>query len=499
MLRTAASLTTSPLTLWLQAIVLLAGLPQPDAFLEDMFQQAFGGQGGGGGFEFVSDGGGFHSMGGGGRKPKKPKWPKGVPTTISKQMAWMKGTEWHWDDWRSVKFDKDGSFDAPTRDCQQGRCLWSAENGQVYVLWGEAGLHSMKIQGTVPTEQNVAQMQGMQMKGRRASDNKQVKAVFQRVYDADAAFLDKDLYEALGLPDDAEEADVKKAYRKLSIKYHPDKNPNDEEAKLKFNHVRDAYEILNDPDKKILYDTGGMEAVKKHEKGEVETGDDVHSTIEATLEDLYISGQRKTSLQRRVVCRGCRVRPDSPKCSGCQRCPNEIQTVNVQVGHGMYMQQKQEVVSKEKCKREHTMLDVQIEKGMRDGEQIVFPRMAEQKPGILPGNVVLKVEAKKHHKFERRGDDLHMTMQVSLREALLGWTQKVRHLDGHIVEFGTSSVTKPDQVFRVDGEGMPLRDDPASFGNLYVKAQIVFPKKLDSAQMEKLAEVFPEKASRSEL
>merc|ERR1719343_602245 len=97
-------------------------------------------------------------------------------------------------------------------------CKWSASKGKVYILWGEAGLHEMEI---------------------------------------------------IGLSDDADEGEIKKVYRKLSVKYHPDKNP-DEESRKKFNEVRDAYEILNDPDKKILYDIGGMEAVKKHEKGEVE-------------------------------------------------------------------------------------------------------------------------------------------------------------------------------------------------------------------------------------
>merc|ERR1719282_1636262 len=105
-------------------------------------------------------------------------------------------------------------------------------------------------------------MDHLRLKGRRVSDGDRCHAKFRRVFDHEAAELEKDLYEILGLQDDADEADIKKVYRKLSIKYHPDKNP-DEESKRKFAEVRDAYEILNDPDKKILYDTGGMEAVKK--------------------------------------------------------------------------------------------------------------------------------------------------------------------------------------------------------------------------------------------
>jgi len=467
-----------------------------DAFIEELFGQAFGGGGGGGGFHFQMGDGGVFEMGGG--RPKKPKWPKGVTDTIAKNMAWMKGTEWNWNSWRNVKFEKDGSFEAPTRDCQGGQCKWSAKNGKVYVLWGEAGLHELDIVGEVPAEQDQNKMQGLKMRGRRKADGERCHASFQRVHDHEAAALEKDLYEILGLPDDADEANIKKVYRKLSIKYHPDKNP-DAESKKKFNEVRDAYEILNDPDKKILYDTGGMEAVKKHEKGEVQKGDDVSARLEVRLGDLYNGGTQQADLERRVVCRGCRVRPDSPKCRGCSRCPNEVQTVHVQVGPGMFMQQQQEVASKEKCKHEDTTIDVQIEKGMRDGESVTFPRMAEQRPGMLPGNVVLTLKVVKHNKFERRGDDLHMQMQVSLREALLGWSQTIRHLDGHSIEIGTKSVTKPFQVFRIEGEGMPLRDDPASFGDLYVKVEVLFPQTLSGSQQEQLASVFAPASPRSEL
>eukprot|EP00405_Crypthecodinium_cohnii_P015786 CAMPEP_0206446244 /NCGR_PEP_ID=MMETSP0324_2-20121206/16019_1 /ASSEMBLY_ACC=CAM_ASM_000836 /TAXON_ID=2866 /ORGANISM="Crypthecodinium cohnii, Strain Seligo" /LENGTH=492 /DNA_ID=CAMNT_0053914675 /DNA_START=200 /DNA_END=1678 /DNA_ORIENTATION=- len=470
------------------AAALLGAPTVVEGFFEEFFGQA------GGNVRFEMGGSGF-----GGGAPKKPKWPKGVTDKIAKNMVWLKGTEWNWNSWRNVKFDKDGTFDAPTRDCQSGQCLWSAgKNGKVYILWGEAGLHELDIIGEIPKEQDNQKMKGMQMRGKRVSDREPCSASFQRVYDFEAAALEKDLYEILGLPDDAEEADVKKVYRKLSIKYHPDKNP-DEESKKKFGEVRDAYEILNDPDKKILYDTGGMEAVKKHEKGEVKKGDDVSSTIEVSLEDLYNGGTMLAKINRRVVCRGCRTKPNSDKCKVCSRCPNEVKTVHVQVGPGMFMQQQQEVQSKEKCKDEDTSLEVQIERGMRSGDQITFPRMAAQKPGMLPGDVVLTLKQKKNRRFERQGDDLHMNMKVSLREALLGWHQTIRHLDKHVVETETSSITRPYQVFKIKGEGMPHRDDPASFGDMYVKVEVEFPRTLTKEQSEAVANIFAPTPPRAEL
>lgn len=377
-------------------------------------------------------------------------------------------------------------------------CKWSAENSKVFILWGDKGVYELSVQGKAPEKQNQAAMKGLKLAGKRVADGKKCDAIFQRVFDHEAADLDKDLYEMLGIPDDTDEAEIKKVYRKLSIKYHPDKNP-DEASKQRFAEVRDAYEILNDPDKKILYDTGGMEAVKSAEKGEVEKGEEASGEMPVTLEDLYNGGQRAATHDRRVVCRGCRVKPDSPKCKGCGRCPNEIKNVNVQVGPGMFMQQQQEVSSKEKCKQEEATIPVQIERGMRDGEKLTFPRMGEQKPGMLPGDVILNLKCSKHSKFERHGDDLHMKMKISLRESLLGWSQTIVHLDGHRIEFATESVTKSLQIIKIQGEGMPLRDDPSSFGDLLIKIEIAFPATLQGNQRTAVEAIFAAVPSRPEL
>jgi len=303
------------------------------------------------------------------------------------------------------------------------------------------------------------------------------------------------LYGPLGLDEDADDAAIKGAYRKLSKKYHPDKNP-DEASREKFAEVRDAYEILNDPDKKILYDTGGMEAVNKGEKGNIEKTEDVNSEMGVNLADLYSgNSEYKAQLQRRVVCRGCRKSPGDPKCRPCNRCPNEVKVVNVQMGPFM-TQQQQEVPSKEKCKTVDATIDVNIEKGMREGETLTFPRMAEERPGMLPGSVILKLKTQKHALFVRKSNDLHVDLKVSLRESLLGWSQKIRHLDGHSIEVGTQDVTRHLQVIKAVSEGMPLRDDPASFGDLVVKVEVDFPKDLTSQQKESIGNIFPKDPPR---
>lgn len=432
---------------------------------------------------------------GGQQRAHKPDWPRGVSEDISKKMSWVKGTEWRWNNdghW-SMKLERNGDIDAPIQQCHGG-CKWTAtDNGKVYLSLGDAGIFELTAQPDKPSN-----MKGFKMKGHSLQDRQRLTLTFLKIFDHEAANLEKDLYGALGLPDDADDAEIKKVYRKLSIKYHPDKNP-DEASRLKFAEVRDAYEILSDPDKRILYDTGGMEAVKKGEKGDVQKTDDVHSELEVNLVDLYTgNSEYKASLQRRVVCRGCRIRPNDPKCRGCGRCPNEIKVVNVQMGPFM-TQQQQEVPSKEKCKHTDAMIDVNIERGMRDGETLTFPRMAEERPGMLPGSVILKLKTNKHPLFTRRVNDLHMDLKINLRESLLGWSQTIRHLDGHTIEIGTKGTTRYNQVIKVAGEGMPLRDDPASFGDLLVKVQVEFPSKITSEQREAISKIFPANPPRQEL
>lgn len=463
------------------AVVLLQ-LPFVSAFFGDFFQ---GGVFDGWGEEedIFEDEGAFFDG--------EVDWPPGISGKIAKKFDWLRGTEWSWNGRRNVQMHEDGVFEAPTDDCQEGFCRWAAQNGKVYINFGQMGVYELKVVGPFPTAQDAKQLRQVKLDGKRLSDGGKCDAKFVGILNGGVEGSDTDLYEVLGVKEDASEADIKKAYRKLSLKYHPDtaKGP-DEEMQKKFHQVRDAYELLNDPDKRILYDIGGMEAVKKAEKEEMQKGDDLGANLEVRLEDLYKGGSTKHGYNRRVVCRRCGKEPNAPRCKGCSRCPNEVKLENVMVGPGMFMRQEVEVPSKEKCKREKTTLDVQIERGSRDGERIPFARMADQRPGEIPGSVIFTLKAKKHAKFERRGDDLHMKIFVDLREALLGWERTIRHLDGHKVTVGSGSVTKPLQVIRVEGEGMPLRDDPASFGDLYVKVEVEFPKNLGEDQRNLVSGLF---------
>ena len=470
-----------------RALLLAGVVGLARAQFEEMFSQMFGDN-----VQFEVNGGG----GGGEAVPQEP----------SEDFAWLKGTKWNWNNWREVEFQPDGRFKAPTQDCEAGQCRWSSNEDTVFVQWGQSGLHKLR-----PNQMEATA--GTMLDGVRVEDGDACQAKFVAKTDAQIADDEAgELYEILGVPEDATDKQIKKAYRKLSLKYHPDKNPGDAAAQRKFNLVRDAYEVLSDPDKKILFDTGGMASVKEHAKEEAQReaqggrqdpfsaffgggqqqqgnskkGQDFQANLDVTLEQLYNGAEVPTSISRRVVCRGCKGKKakGKPHCKECKRCPNETKTVQRQVGPGFMVNQQVEVKSKEKCKEQSVTLKAEIERGHDNGAQIKFPRMSEQKPGQIPGDVIFVLKTKEHGRYVRRGNDLHMGINLTLKEALLGFSRTFQHLDGHDFTVASKGVTKPFQVIRLAGEGMPHHDVPSQKGTLHVKCTIKMPKKLTDKQIE---------------
>ena len=167
--------------------------------------------------------------------------------------------------------------------------------------------------------------------------------------------------------------------------------------------------------------------------------------------------------------------------------------VHKRAGPGMVVQQEVMVESKEKCKREEKRLSATIEKGMPDSEEIVFKYESEQKPGQIPGDVVLKLKTVGHPMFKRSRDALSMKLSIPLRAALLGFETSFKHLDGHTVTIKRTGVTKPNQVVKIKGEGMPKHGTPSEFGDLSITFTVDFPQTIDpelAAGLEKLLPAF---------
>jgi len=318
------------------------------------------------------------------------------------------------------------------------------------------------------------------------------------------------LYDVLGIDEEASESQIKRAYRKLSLKYHPDKNAGDDEAASKFQEVSHAYEILSDPDTRMLYDSGGEEAVKKHQdaekapaspfdmffgggnRGAANRGPNAKVDVPVSLADMYNGGEVSRRISRLRVCPGCsdKSKAKTDRCKSCGRCPNEIKMVQRQMAPGFSIQQQQEVPSKEKCKDEAKTLTATVEKGMKNGEEIVFERESEQRPGTIPGDVIFVLNQERHPVFTREGDDLKATVTITLKEALTGFRKTLTQLDGReIVVEDNGKVIKPNEVRKIKGEGMPVHNFPSQTGDLHVTFHVKFPKTLTDAQKEQLREL----------
>eukprot|EP00927_Polykrikos_kofoidii_P020852 TRINITY_DN19947_c0_g1_i2.p1 TRINITY_DN19947_c0_g1~~TRINITY_DN19947_c0_g1_i2.p1 ORF type:complete len:616 (-),score=139.02 TRINITY_DN19947_c0_g1_i2:62-1909(-) len=294
------------------------------------------------------------------------------------------------------------------------------------------------------------------------------------------------LYKVLGLEKQAQDSNeidskaLKKVYRELSIKYHPDKNIGKPNAAARFRRIRDAYDVLSNPVKAVLYDSGGIELVKKYEsnKHELERTDDETEVVTISLEDLYTGVKKDVVHEREVICTSCREHPDLKRCRGCKNCPGGIVMVPFQDEDGDVFMTEVEESSDDFCRKETTTFPVVIEKGMSGGDTITYEHGASQRPNCITGNLLVKLETREHPLFKRAGNDLVIDVHITLAEALLGFRREVEHLDGHIVRLSTGKgdVVASGSGLIIDGEGMPTRDDPSSFGRLIVRCEVEFPK-----------------------
>ncbi|XP_014902960.1 dnaJ homolog subfamily A member 4 [Poecilia latipinna] len=322
-------------------------------------------------------------------------------------------------------------------------------------------------------------------------------------------------YDLLGVSPKASTDEIKKAYRKLALKYHPDKNPNEGE---KFKLISHAYEVLSDPKKRDLYDQGGEQAIKEGGMnsgaspmdvfdmffgggGRMQRerrGKNVVHQLGVTLEEMYNGSSRKLGLQKNVICEKCDgyggKKGALEKCSTCKGRGVQIRVQ--QIGPGMIQQtqsmchdcqgQGEKFNAKDRCKncnghkleRKKKILEVHIDKGMKDGQKITFHGEGDQEPGLEPGDVVIVLDQKEHPVFQRQGDDLVMKMDIKLAEALCGFRKTIRTLDNRSLIISTmpGEVIKHNDIKCVQNEGMPIHRDPYERGMLIIQFQVEFPE-----------------------
>ena len=290
----------------------------------------------------------------------------------------------------------------------------------------------------------------------------------------------KDYYKILGVERNASEEDIRKAYRKLAMQYHPDRNPNDKQAEERFKEINEAYQVLNDSKKRAHYDRLGSEYSNWQRRGapgdfnwddyggfpggvRVEYGD---------LDDLFGGAGGFSDFFRTIFGQGAGT---GTRARARQQPQGYQQELEITLDEA-YQGTTRVFESNGKQKQ------VRIPAGVRTGSKV---RVAGAGPNGL--DLYLIVEVKEDPRFERRGNDLHTTATVNVFTAILGGEADVETLGGK-VKLSIPAGTQPEQVFRLAGRGMPSVKNPNEKGDLYVRLKVQIPKYLSAKQRELLEE-----------
>ncbi|CAH8391323.1 unnamed protein product [Eruca vesicaria subsp. sativa] len=308
-----------------------------------------------------------------------------------------------------------------------------------------------------------------------------------------------DYYKVLQVDRNAKDEDLKKAYRKLAMKWHPDKNPNSKkEAESKFKQISEAYDVLSDPQKRAIYDQDGEEGLNRQAPppgaGDFPGGEASFRFNRRSADDIFsefFNYSRAFDGDSRFPF-GEDVFSNAP--------PRKAAPVETQLpcsledlykGTTKKMKISRDVIdSFGRSSTVEEIMAIVIKPGWKKGTKITFPEKGNEQRGIIPSDLVFIVDEKPHAVFKRDGNDLVITQKIPLVEALTGYTAQVTTLDGRTLTVAVNNVISPSYEEVVKGEGMPIPKDPSKKGNLRIKFNIRFPSRLTTEQKAGIKRMF---------
>lgn len=339
-----------------------------------------------------------------------------------------------------------------------------------------------------------------------------------------------DFYQVLGVSRQADASELKRAYRKLALELHPDRNPEDKEAEARFKEASEAYQVLSDPEKRALYDRyghdgprgggfgggfgnvgdifsafsdifgdmfgGGFGGGPGHGGGR---GSDIETQVQLTLAEVATGATKEVKVQRRAVCEDCSGSGAAKGASRetCPQCRGRGQVVHAQGflristtcpqcrGEGSFVRKPCPSCHGSGLRLVEESLQLSVPAGVEDGSTLRLAGRGEGAPGGgRPGNLYVHIRVAEDSRFERDGADLHTEVAISFPQAALGTTVKSHSLDGE-VDVVLTPGTQPGATAVLRGQGLPRLQERGR-GDLVVHLKLVVPQSLSSEQEEAL-------------
>ncbi|XP_029107125.1 dnaJ homolog subfamily B member 13 [Scleropages formosus] len=309
--------------------------------------------------------------------------------------------------------------------------------------------------------------------------------------------MERDYYIDLEINRTATDADIKNAYRRLALQFHPHTNSGPGSSE-RFLQVAESYEVLSDPRKKATYDKFGEDGLKGGipcdygGNGAWTEGYTYHGNPEKTFRqffggdnpfaDFHTQDGSEVSIEFGSL-QDLGVKKQDPAIErdlhlaledlfyGCTKKMKISRRIMNEDGHTSSIKDK--------------ILSIDVKPGWRQGTRIKFEKEGDQGPNCIPADIVFIVQEKAHPWFSRQQDDLIYTSHIDLEKALTGFSIEVETLDGRLVNVPVNDIVHPKYTKVVPGEGMPVSGDPSQRGNLIIQFEIHFPEKL-SAESKRL-------------